>query len=68
MDATWSVRMPEEMKEKISAMITESGLNAKDFISQIIQTYELKAARKLQPVMDADIEELSLLTSRNCWI
>ena len=56
--------MPEEMKEKISAMITESGLNAKDFISQIIQTYELKAARKLQPVMDADIEELSLLTGR----
>lgn len=58
MDATWSVRMPEEMKEKISVMINESGLNAKDFISQIIQAYELKAARKLQPVMDADIEEL----------
>ena len=64
MDATWSVRMPEDMKEKISAMITESGLNAKDFISQIIQTYELNAVRKLQPVMDADIEELSLLTGR----
>lgn len=64
MDATWSVRMPEDMKEKISAMITESGLNAKDFISQIIQSYELNAARKLQPVMDADIEELSLLTGR----
>jgi chromosome segregation ATPase len=64
MDATWSVRMPEEMKEKISAMITESGLNSKDFISHIIQTYELKVARKLQPAMDADIEELSLLTGR----
>jgi hypothetical protein len=56
--------MPDEMKEKMSAIITESGLNAKDFISQIMQTYELKAARKLQPVMDADIEELSLLTGR----
>lgn len=64
MDATWSVRMPEEMKEKISAMINESGLNAKDFINQIIQTYEMKTARKLQPVMEADIEELSLLTGR----
>lgn len=64
MDTTWSVRMPDEMKEKMSDIITESGLNAKEFISQIIQTYELKAARKLQPVMDADIEELSLLTGR----
>jgi hypothetical protein len=64
MDTTWSVRMPDEMKEKMSAIITESGLNAKEFISQIIQAYELKAARKLQPVMDADIEELSLLTGR----
>lgn len=64
MDTTWSVRMPDEMKEKMSSIITESGLNAKDFISQIIQTYELKAAGKLQPVMDADIEELSLLTGR----
>ncbi|NLD45761.1 MAG: hypothetical protein GX660_00985 [Clostridiaceae bacterium] len=64
MDATWSVRMPEDVKEKITSMITESGLNAKDFISQIIQSYELKEVRKMQPVMDADIEELSLLTGR----
>ena len=64
MDTTWSVRMPDEMKDKMSAIISESGLNAKEFISQIIQAYELKAARKLQPVMDADIEELSLLTGR----
>lgn len=64
MDATWSVRMPEDVKEKITSMITESGMNAKDFISQIIQSYELKEVRKMQPVMDADIEELSLLTGR----
>lgn len=64
MDTTWSVRMPDEMKEKMSAIINESGLNAKEFISQIIQAYELKAIKKLQPVMDADIEELSLLTGR----
>jgi len=56
--------MPEDVKEKITSMITESGLNAKDFISQIIQSYELKEVRKMQPVMDADIEELSLLTGR----
>lgn len=64
MDTTWSVRMPDEMKDKMSAIIIDSGLNAKEFISQIIQAYELKAAKKLQPVMDADIEELSLLTGR----
>ncbi|NMB95562.1 MAG: hypothetical protein GYA02_02975 [Clostridiaceae bacterium] len=64
MDGTWSVRMPEDMKEKISTMITESGLNAKDFLVQIIQAYELKTSRKLQPVMESDIEELTQLTGR----
>jgi len=64
MDGTWSVRMPEDMKEKISTIITESGLNAKDFLAQIIQAYELKTSRKPQPVMESDIEELTQLTGR----
>lgn len=64
MDTTWSVRMPEEMKEKISAMITGSGLIPKDFITQIMQLYELNAVKRIQPVMAADVEELSQLTGR----
>lgn len=64
MDATWSVRMPEDMKEKISNMITESGLNSKDFLTQAIQMYELKTARKLQPLMESDIDELTQITGR----
>ena len=59
MDTTWSVRIPEEMREKISTMITDSGLNSKEFLTQAIQAYELKAARKLQPIMETDIDELA---------
>jgi len=64
LDTTWSVRMPEEMKEKISAMITESGLVPKDFMAQIMQLYELNTIKQIQPFMATDVEELSQLTGR----
>jgi len=64
MDVTWSVRMPEDMKEKMSALINESGLNSKDFMAQVIQAYELKTSKDIQPVLEADIDELAQLTAR----
>jgi len=64
LDTTWSVRMPEEMKEKISVMITESGLIPKDFMTQLMQLYELNAIKQIQPFMAVDVEELSQLTGR----
>lgn len=64
MDATWSVRIPEDMKERISNMITESGLNSKEFLTQVIQAYELKAAKELQPLMESDIDELTQIIAR----
>jgi len=56
--------MPEEMKEKISAMINESGLIPKDFMAQIMQLYELNTIKQIQPFMATDVEELSQLTGR----
>lgn len=64
MDTTWSVRVPEEMKEKISAMIADSGLIPKDFMGQIMQLYELNMIKQIQPFMAVDVEELSQLTGR----
>ena len=64
MDSTWSVRISDEMKEKISAMLSESGLNAKDLLTQIIQGYELKMSKSMQPLMEPDITELTSLTGR----
>ena len=64
MDSTWSVRIPDEMKEKISGMISESGLNSKDFLAQIIQIYELKQVKDLQPLIESDIDELAAITGR----
>lgn len=64
MDSTWSVRIPDEMKEKISGLVSESGLNSKDFLAQIIQVYELKNAKDTQPLLGSDIDELSCITGR----
>jgi len=64
MDTTWSVRIPEELKEKLSLLISESGQNAKDFINQLVQLYALKETARLEPHVSVDIEELSQITGR----
>ena len=64
MDTPWSVRIPEELKEKLSSLISESGLNSKDFINQLVQSYALKEMARLQPLVNTDIEELSQITNR----
>lgn len=64
MDTTWSVRIPEELKEKLSLLISESGQNSKDFINQLVQLYTLKETGKIHPIINIDIEELTQLTGR----
>lgn len=64
MDTTWSVRIPEELKEKLSLLISESGQNSKDFINQLVQLYSLKETARNHPIINMDIEELTQLTGR----
>jgi predicted DNA-binding protein len=59
MDATWSVRITEELNERLSSLISDSGLNSKDFINQLIQSYELKDAARLQLLSSIYVEELT---------
>lgn len=64
MDSTWSVRIPDDLKEKITNIVTESGLNTKDFLANIIQSYELKMAGTEQTLFEPDIDELRSITGR----
>lgn len=64
MDSTWSVRISDDLKEKITNIVTESGLNTKDFLANIIQSYELKIAGTEQTLFEPDIDELRSITGR----
>jgi len=64
MDSTWSVRIPDDLKEKIANVVTKSGLNTKDFLANIIQSYELKMAGNEQTIFEPDIDELRSITGR----
>lgn len=61
---TWTVRMPAELKQKIVDTIAQTGLSPQDFITELMQTYELKKTQEIMPEIKSDIEELQNLTRR----
>lgn len=63
-DTTWSVRMPEKLKEKINQLIEETGLTNKDFVADMVQVYELNKVREMSRETESDIRELQRLTRR----
>ena len=62
-DTTWSVRMPEKLKEKINQLIEET-LTNKDFVADMVQVYELNKVREMSRETESDIRELQRLTRR----
>jgi hypothetical protein len=61
---TWSVRMTEEMKEKIKLLTEQAGLSTHEFLSEIVDLYELKQSKNVNPLLDKDIDELLIHTAR----
>lgn len=64
MTSTWAVKMDDDLKEKITELIEGSGLSAKNFTAQLVQTYELNKAKEVVPVISQDIDEVQGLTQR----
>ncbi len=64
MSTTWGVKMEEEEKERLQALIEQSGLNSKDFMNELVTAYEVNRTKEAVPVISADIDELQKLTSR----
>ncbi len=56
--------MPAELKQKIVDTIAQTGLSSQDFITELIQTYELKKTQEIMPGIQSDVEELQNLTRR----
>lgn len=45
-DATFSVRIDSETKDKLADLVEQSGLTAKDFLSRLVTSYETSRARE----------------------
>jgi len=64
-DATYSVRLPEELKDKISEIISESGLTGKDFMADLVELYRLHSTKEHTNVfVQSEIDELRQYMSR----
>ncbi|MEW6040982.1 MAG: hypothetical protein AB1633_05630 [Elusimicrobiota bacterium] len=63
---TWSVKMTDDLKEKISGSLQESGLTGKEFMENLLNTYE--QVKKERPEITPDLEELETITKRICNI
>lgn len=63
-DTTYSVRIDEETKEKIGELVKKSGLNSKDFMTDLLQTYEINKTKEVVPLIEKDLDELQILTRR----
>ena len=63
-DSTYSVRIDDAMKEKINDLIKQSGLNEKDFMAEMVQTYEINKTKEVVPMLSQDLTELQTLTRR----
>lgn len=63
-DTTWSVKIPEELKEQVAKLLEESGLTGKDFMKQLISLYQLEKAKQRIPEIAEDINELQIIINR----
>lgn len=67
-DLTWSVKMPEDLKEKIADKLQESGLTGKEFIEALLCSYEIQSVKEKRPEIAPDMQELEALSKRICSI
>ncbi len=67
-DLTWSVKMPEELKEKVAEKLQESGLSGKEFMESLLNSYELQRMKEERPELLQDLQELEMLSKRICSV
>ena len=67
-DLTWSVKMSEDLKEKIAGKLQESGLTGKEFMESLLGAYELQNVKEIRPEIAPDLQELESLSKRLCSI
>ncbi|WP_102400608.1 hypothetical protein [Haloimpatiens massiliensis] len=63
-DVTFGVKVNEELKQKLTKIIKDSGMQGKDFMQNLVNIYEMENTKKSTPEVAQDIVELQYLTSR----
>lgn len=63
-DVTFGVKMPEELKNQINKLMSDSGLVGKDFMQQLTNMYVVEKTRESIPEVAEDLKELQALTQR----
>ena len=63
---TWSVKLTDDVKQKIAGTLQQSGLTGKEFMEVLLNTYE--QIKKDRPEITPDLEELESITKRICTI
>ncbi|NNU76364.1 hypothetical protein [Clostridium estertheticum] len=64
MDAILSVRISDEVKQKFNELAQNEGINNKEFMEQVVKSYELNRAKEEDSNMSSDINELQTITNR----
>ena len=64
MDAILSVRISDEVKQKFNELAQNEGINNKEFMEQVVKSYELNRAKEEDSKMSSDINELQTITNR----
>lgn len=63
-DTVWGVKVTEELKEEIQELVTESGLQNKDFLKQVINIYKIEKQKDKMPAIKEDFNALQELTRK----
>lgn len=63
-DSTFGVKVPEELKEQLQKLMSDSKLTGKDFMQQLINVYQVEKTKESMPLVAEDLKELQSLTQR----
>lgn len=61
---TWGLKLDSDLKEKVQEIIKTDFESSKDFLEQLVSTYELNKIKQGESVLTAEVEELESLTRR----
>ncbi len=62
--ATWGVKVSDELKEKLTNVMKDSGMEGESFAQQMLTVYMAEVLKQEKPQMAAEVQELQSLTQR----
>ena len=63
-DVTFGVKVPQDLRDEINEIMKSSGLVGREFMQQLVDSYQLDRNKQAIPEMAEEIKELQSLTHR----